>query len=186
MDYCDYIQHHYESKWSSTPIRCTWRKGPIHELPSHFRILRFAPTPKRTMWTYATCCMSMPTDTSPVELHLFSNVESDSLVELLAVVAHYHRTNSHLSLGHTVNFGRPWLPRSRCDHGLLSLPYLDGPDLEFLTLTKMPETTVRFLWLVPVFASEVQYAKSFGVDSLEQKFEEREFNYLDPLRPPVV
>jgi hypothetical protein len=50
----------------------------------------------------------------------------------VTAIAHFHRTGSALGLGHTVNFGRPWLPTSSCTHGLGSLPYLDGPDLEWL------------------------------------------------------
>lgn len=48
------------------------------------------------------------------------------------MTAHFHRTGSALGLGHTVNFGRPWLPGSSCTHGLVSLPYLFGPELEWL------------------------------------------------------
>jgi hypothetical protein len=29
-----------------------------------------------------------------------------------------------------VNLGEPWLPGSACDHGLISLPYPWGPELE--------------------------------------------------------
>lgn len=67
-----------------------------------------------------------------IELHIKSPVQSTSLVELLTVVAHYHCTATSLGVGHTVNFGRSWLPDSLCSYGLVSLPYLDGSPLEEL------------------------------------------------------
>jgi hypothetical protein len=129
--------------------------------------------------------MSQPTDDFPIELHLFSEVQTSAHVELLTAVAHYHKTGSLLDLGHTVNFGRPWMNHSKCTHGLISLPYLDGPRLEKLEMPDLRQF-VRCLWLVPVTASEVEYVKSWGLEALEKKFDEKEFNYLDPGRPSVV
>jgi hypothetical protein len=86
-----------------------------------------------------------------------------------------------MSLGHTVNFGQPWLPGSRCTFGLITLPYLDGPKLEWLE-----EPRVRFLWLIPLTESERRFKKECGLDALEGKFEEQKFNYLDPARQSVV
>lgn len=77
------------------------------------------------MWTYATCCMSQPNDPCPLELHLFSSEKSEEPVELLVVTAHYHRTAEKLGLGHSVNFGKPWILNSTCEYGLLSRPYLN-------------------------------------------------------------
>jgi hypothetical protein len=127
--------------------------------------------------------MSEERDEAPLELHLLSPVATTEHVELLTAVAHYHRTGARLGLGHTVNFGRPWLPGSRCTHGLISLPYLDGPDLEILSVDGK---TVRFLWLIPITKEEVEFKKKNGLEALEARLEEANFAYGDPKRPSVV
>lgn len=64
---------------------------------------------------------------------------------------------SPLGVGHTVNFGQPWLDASSCVHGLISLPYLDGPTLEN---PELPDgRVIKFDWLVPITPAEVQYKK---------------------------
>jgi hypothetical protein len=123
--------------------------------------------------------MSAQADADPLELHLFSPIQSDSLVELLAATAHYHLTGEYLGLNHTVNFGRPWLPGSLCDHGLISLPYLDGPALEWLICANIK---VRFLWLIPITKAEVEFKKRHGIETLESIFETKKFDYLNPTR----
>jgi len=123
--------------------------------------------------------MSQQNDAPALELHLFSPMRTESHIELLTVIAHYHLTGEYLDVGHTVNFGRPWLPESRCDHGLISLPYLDGPKLEWLDWAG---NKIRFLWLVPISAAEVEYKKLHGLEALEARFEECRFDYLNPLR----
>jgi hypothetical protein len=185
--YASAIDAHYTREWAAPIDRVRWPKGRIHELPPDFRVLVI---PRSTeIMAYATRCMSQPEDDERLELHLFTRrgtarsvpAERDSLVELLTVVAHYHRTGQRLGLGHTVNFGRPWLEGSGCSYGLISLPYLDGPDLEW---SEAPR--IRFLWLIPITEAELQYKKASGLEALEQKFEELQFDYLDPLRPSVV
>ena len=181
--YSKQIEVHYAQLWSPATGRHKLSKGPVHELPSCFEILEFQRT--RDMKAYATLCMSQFTDPPEdrLELHLFAppQGETDCLTEILSATAHYHRTGSRLGLGHSINFGQPWLPGSRCTFGLLSLPYLDGPELE-----RLVEPEVRFLWLIPVTEKEVAYKKKYGMEALEQRFEEAQFNYLDPLRHGVV
>lgn len=135
------------------------------------------------MWTYATCCMSAAGDPKAIELHLFSPREDDTIVELLAVVAHYHRTGSTLDLDHTVNFGRPWMPSSSSDHGLISLPYLDGPKLEHL---RKDSSMVEFYWLIPITKAEVEYKKVKGLEALETLFDQKELDYVNPSRPSLI
>lgn len=135
------------------------------------------------MWTYATVEMSQAEDESPIELHMFSPRRSDEVVELLVAAAHFHRTGTPLGLWHTVNFGRPWIDESLCDHGLVSLPYLDGPALEDLNTDTC---RAKFYWLIPVTLAEVRYKAMHGVAALEERFEEAGFNYVDPLRSSVV
>jgi hypothetical protein len=128
--------------------------------------------------------MSQPGDPVPLELHMFSSVQRRELVELLVATAHYHRTGAPLGLGHTVNFGQPWIKGSKCEYGFVSLPYLDGPKLE--RLGGENDGSVMFYWLVPVTKSEVEFKKRNGVEALEAKFEQASFNYLDPHRKSVA
>lgn len=95
----------------------------------------------------------------------------------------YHVTGASLGLGHTVSFGRPWLPGSLCDHGLLSLPYLDGPDLEHLHAGGVH---ARCLWLIPITCQERDFKKEHGLEALEREFDRPGFDYLDPGRQSVV
>jgi hypothetical protein len=182
-NYIRQMRKHYEDCWNSSSTVLHWDKGPTHELPANFSVLCFKPRPSRKMWTYATCGMSLSTDPEPLELHLFAPEESNQLVELLTAITHYHRNASFVGLGHTVNFGRPWMPGSACDHGLISLPYLDGPQLEWLDTGK---TRGQFLWLIPITQAEVEYKKRFGLEALEQKLEAASFDYMNPSRPSVV
>ncbi|WP_197529632.1 suppressor of fused domain protein [Botrimarina mediterranea] len=185
MEFCYQLRLHYEQQWSNNATVRSWDHGPTGQLPPEFCVLEFPPSQTRSMWTYATCCMSQANDKNPIEIHLFSDVQANAHVELLTVIAHYHRTGKQLGLGHTVNFGRPWLPGSECDHGLLSLPYLDGPNLEFFETPQFTKT-VCCLWLVPITAAEANYARCNGLEALEEKLEESRFNYLESQRPSVV
>lgn len=174
---------HYQRSWQVAGRARRWSEGPSDELPPEFCVLEVSPTAQRDMWTYATCGMSLPTEAAPVELHLFSSSQTERHVELLTVIAHHHHTARRLGLGDTVNLGRPWLPSSFCDHGLISLPYLDGPDLEQM---KCADGLVRCLWLVPITKAEVDYKKVHGIEALEKRLEEAQFDYAARTRPSVV
>ena len=122
---------------------------------------------------------------APIELHLFSPVETDEHVELLTVITHYHRSLAkQLGVGETLNFGRPWLPLSRCTHGLISLPFLDGPSLEELRVE--PSKMSRLLWLIPITPAEVAFKAQHGQEALERRFEKQAFDYSDPSRESVA
>ena len=174
---------HYQNAWGIKGRDVDFVGGPIDELPDGFAVLEFEPHKERTMWTYATCCMSQVDDDVPLELHIFSPKRSGEPVELLVATAHYHRTGHTLGLGHTVNFGKAWIDASECEYGLISLPYLDGPTLEDLELSG--GRSVKCLWLVPISKSEVEFKKANGLEALEERFDETQFNYLDPARSAV-
>src|SRR5688572_29449233 len=157
--------------------------GPIEQLPVDFIILRYPPRDNRAMWTYATCGMSQPNDVMPLELHMFSPRASPEIEELLVVTAWYHRNGAGLDVGHSVNFGRPWLKESACDRGLICLPYLDGPSLETL---RIGSDLVKCYWLIPISLAELDYKRAHGLEALEQAFERASFNYLDPQRASVI
>jgi hypothetical protein len=135
------------------------------------------------MWAYGTCGLSTIGDATPLELHLFSDEQNIGLVEALVATAHYHKTGSSLNVGHTINIGRPWVVGSKCEFGLISLPYLDGPRLECLNHGKVK---VRFLWVIPITKHELEFKKLYGLNALEDKLEAASFNYLDLYRESVV
>lgn len=181
--YADTIKAHYLKNWNVEPSIFYFDKGSIHELPYNFRILEFAPSKDRLFWTYSTCCMSQEEDMEGLELFLLSSKKDEKLIELLTAIAHYHRTGIPLALQHTVNFGQPWQDESQCTFGLISLPYIDGPNLENMYFKNR---IVKFYWLIPITKNELDLKKNKGVDALEEAFEEKSFNYLDPKRKSVV
>ena len=129
--------------------------------------------------------MSQPSDVTRLELHLFSPSQYHFHLELLTVIAHYHRTGNRLELGHTVNFGRPWMEGSACEFGLVSLPYLDGPEVEDF-FPEHGQSVVKCLWLIPITKTECKYKAENGLEALERRFDEAELDYLDPFRFSTV
>jgi hypothetical protein len=127
--------------------------------------------------------MSQPGDLYPLELHVISPYASELIVELLYFTAHYHRTGAELGLWHTVNFGRPWLVGSNCRHGFITFPYIDGPPLENL---QTDLSLIKFYWLIPIMASELEYAKANGVEALEKCFRLQRLDYANPLRNSTI
>ncbi|WP_413670063.1 suppressor of fused domain protein [Mucilaginibacter sp. Mucisp86] len=179
------IKEHYISNWGSNFEERIWTKGPIKEFDNKLTILEFKPTGKRKMWTYATCGMSAFTHEKPVELHLFSAAQDNSILELLTSVVYYHNIYQNLNLGDTINFGRAWQGDSECSYGFISLPYLDGPDLERF----YPDNSDRAIfcyWLIPITLQERNYKIQNGLEELEEKLEGSQFNYLDSNRRSVV
>lgn len=176
------IFSHYESVWGMRGRRLEFPRSSMSKLPIDFCILEFSPQPTRNMWTYATCGMSLG-GSKKIELHLFSNTKLTDIGEILAACADYHLNGAPLWVGDSVNFGRPWANSSICDFGLISLPYLDGPDLEKMKAASGED--VSFFWLIPITKAEVEYKKKYGLDSLETLFEDRNFQYNDPLRESV-
>src|SRR5437667_6520500 len=121
--YCEALRRHYVNCWGSEPEPLVFQEGSADELPSEFRVLRFAPNERRKMWTYSTVCMSQRHDAMPMELHLFAPRQNDEVVELLVVTSHYHRTGEWLGLGHTVNFGRPDRKSTRLNSSHITISY---------------------------------------------------------------
>lgn len=177
------IERHYRSHWNAMAETSAYAAGPVDQLPPGFTVLRFPPQGEQAMWTYATRGMSLPDDATPIELHVFSAHETQEIDELLFMTAHFHRTSARLGLAHTVNFGRPWVAGSTCDHGLVSLPYLDGPDLEDLVVQ---DRTIKCYWLIPITRAEREFKVRHGLEALESEFERTSFDYLDPRRKSVV
>jgi len=177
------LRAHLERFWGPAARQETLAGQPASGDPTDVSVLVFPPRAGRALWTYASADFSAKDDTAPIELHLFSPVETSAHVELLTVCSHYHQRGARLGLHHTVNFGRPWLPGSRCDYGLISLPYLDGPTLEQAEIGGRP---VQCLWLVPITLHEREYKKKHGVEALESLFQRAKMQCADLDRASVV
>ncbi len=172
------LENHYAAHWGAPLRRLRMARGPVHALDAAFEVLVFEPSAEARI--YATVCMSAA-DAAPIELHLRArpsvDVDHDAL-ELLTAAAHYHRTGARLGLGHTVSFGRAWQAGS-CTHGLVSLPYIDEPDLHWARERQC-------LWLLPITEAERDFKRQQGLDALESRFEAASLDYLDPARTSVV
>lgn len=174
---------HYKKNWLLGDYSfITLEKGPMKSLNRDFTVLVIPPNDKRAMWTYATIGMSN-TVSDPIEIHLFSENENDDLAEILTAIAYYKLTGNNVDLNDTVNFGRPWLPNSKCEYGLISLPYLDGPELEKF---RVDNTVISFYWLIPITKQERDYRCKYGIEKLEKYFDNENFNYLNPFRTSVI
>lgn len=174
------IQKHYETAFGSTATAIKFDKGPVHQLPNDFCVFEVPPGSKSKVWIYATCGMSFG-DSKPIEVFLISPKKAPELVELFYAIAHFHLTGEHLDSGHTVNFGRPWLPGSRCDYGILST--MEGAKVQWANIEKKK---VHFLWLIPITKAEREYKIKFGVDALDKKFVEKDVDCEDPLRQSAI
>lgn len=183
MNYNKIIQKHYLDNWNQEGKSIVWEMGPMNDLDNHFSILEFEPRKDTNMWAYATCCLTDDFQENPIELFMFSPKKSMECIEILTALAFYHKTESELALWHTVNFGKGWFSGSKLTHGLISLPYLDGPNLENLELG---EDLIKFYWLIPISESEAKFKDREGIEALEQKFDNGDFNYLNPNRKSVV
>lgn len=181
--YADDLSQHYRATWDVEPVTKKWFPGPMNDIVPEFQVFEFDCSPKKELIAYATCGMSALDEEAPLEVFLLSRVANDSLIELLTVVSFYHRTSARLGLGHTVNFGRPWLRNSSCTFGLLSLPYLYGPALEWFG---RESSRTRILWLIPISKAERDFKQKSGLEALESKFEESSLKYLDWNRRSAV
>jgi hypothetical protein len=152
-------------------------------MPAAFSILEFPPTAQHNFWIYSTLGMSVDNPDDLIELHVYSNCQDLTIVELLTATASFHRNHTALGLHHTVNFGRPWQLNSGCDYGFISLPYLDGEELELFYLE---DSHIHNLWLLPITKRERDYKAEKGWECLEQLFEDQGLDYINPERPSCI
>ena len=129
--YTDKLHRHYENYFGLSGKKRILDKGPKEKLHPGFFVLEFPSNQRHDFFCYCTVGMSADRlDNNLIELMVFAPKADNSLVELLTVCASYHRNVLPLNIHHTVNIGRPWLESSKCDHGFISTPYLDGDQLE--------------------------------------------------------
>ena len=180
-EYLERLGGHYRA-YFDTPEKLELDRGPTHQLPDGFHVLRFAPSRATQLFAFATCGMAIAD--GAVECFLLSPVADESQVELLTAIAWFHASGTRLAVGHTVNFGRAWLPDSGCTHGLLSLPYLHGPPLEWFRFGE--HDAAQVLWLIPITKLERDFKAQHGLEALESRFESAAFDYANPRRSSVV
>ncbi|MFE3111477.1 suppressor of fused domain protein [Kitasatospora indigofera] len=155
------------------------------EVLAGLRVLVVGPGPRGGCWTYVTagCSAGAQTDVRGLEFVMTAPVRDPRFVELMAMIAYYHCGGHRLDLEHSMPIGEPWVPGSACDHLLISLPYLHGPDLEHCPL---PEGHARVLWALPVTAAEIRYRRQHGHEALERLFDEAWIVPTDLFRASVV
>jgi hypothetical protein len=179
-NYADKLRQHYETYFGVTGKRLILDKGPKEKLHPEFYVLEFTPNQKHTMFCYCTVGMSADRlDEDSIELVIYAPKADSVLVELLTVCASYHRNILPLNIHHTVNIGQPWLNDSKCNHAFISLPYLDGEELELFCFE---EREIHCYWLIPITEEERDYKVESGCEALEQLFEEKQVDYLNPSR----
>lgn len=179
-NYTDKLRQHYETYFGLTGKRLTLDKGPKEKLHADFYVLEFSPNKKHDMFCYCTVGMSADrVDDNLLELVIYAPKADNALVELLTVCSSYHRNVLPLNIHHTVNIGQPWLDHSTCDHAFISLPYLDGQELE---LFNFEANEIHCYWLIPITEKEGDYKSKNGCEALEQLFEEKQLDYLNPNR----
>jgi hypothetical protein len=164
--YIDKLQQHFEVYFGLEGKELTLNKGPREKLHSDFFVLEFPPNKRHSMFCYCTVGMSAARlDENRIELVVYAPKSDTSLVELLTVCASYHRNVLPLNIHHTVNIGQPWLDDSKCDHAFISLPYLDGEELE---LFNFEGNEIHCYWLIPITEKERNYKIDNGCGALEQ------------------
>ncbi len=174
------LQKHYENHFKAKGTKRVWKIDPHRKLSQEFHVLEFPPGKVHKAWTYCTIGMSAErTDNNLIEIVLYSPKQEESLVELLAMITSYHNNSAPLNIHHTVNIGRPWLDDSVCTYGFISLPYLDGENLEFF---KFGDKTIHCYWFIPITEREKEFKVKNGCEALEVLFETKKINYLNPNR----
>jgi hypothetical protein len=181
------ILNHVKHFWPNSKVHEeSWQRGPIQARVPGFRILKLlSNTPQRPI-IYVTngCFASEPTNHIRHEFFIIALEDERQHLEILSMLASFHADERYrLDVGSVVNIGSPWIPGSKCDHLLISIPYPYGPTLEWL---KLPDICVRFLWTLPITQREAAFVELNGWEALEQKFDAAKVDYINPTRPSIV
>lgn len=165
----------------------TYDLGPgRREVVPGLRVLVVGPGPRGDSWAYVTAgCWAVGEEKGGhgLEFVMTGSVRDQRFVELVAMIAYYHCGGHPLDLEHSMPIGEPWVPGSACDHLLISLPHLHGPDLE---RCPVPEGHARILWALPVTAAEIEFRRRYGHEALERRFDEAGIIPTDPFRASVA
>lgn len=182
--YTERLTRHYNAYYGMQGKRLTLTTGLVEKLHKDFFVLEFPPNARHKMFCYCTVGMSADRhDDNLIELVMYSPKQAASIVELMTACASHHRNVLPLNLHHTLNIGQPWVDNSKCDHGFISLPYLDGQSLEIFNFDKKE---IHCYWLIPITETERDYKIDNGWEALEQLFEDNQLDYLNPERDSLV
>lgn len=182
------VLEHVQESWPNSTIieEQKWEKGAIQENVPGFQVLKIKSRIAGRPVIYVTngCFTAEPTQHIKHEFFLISPREERQHVETLTMLANFHADERYrLDTGSIVSIGDAWLPGSRCDHLLISVPYPYGPKLEWLRLRNI---CVRFLWALPITSREAAFVELNGLEKLEQKFDALKIDYLDPSRSSII
>jgi hypothetical protein len=159
-----------------------WTLGPALDEFPRLRVAEFAPGPKSDLWVYATIGAWEADGDARLEFLIAAPQPDQRHVELLFMAAWYHGRHQ-LGTGHTLPIGQPWLPGSKCDCFLVSLPYPFGPQLE---VCNFADWHLHVLWLLPITTAEREFKAAEGLEALEQRFDACVLDYALPERASVV
>jgi len=179
------LRKHIDNYFRAHLIReLKWDKPPSSRVHPRFRVLEVAPGPKMDLWTYISmgAWEDQHEPLGLLEFMLIVPKQNRRHVESLAMIAYYHLGN-RLGPGHTFPLGEPWVEGSRCDHMLVSRPYLFEPELE---ICELKDTHIHLLWLMPITRNERDFKIEYGQEALEQLFNEAKIQYWCIDRDSVV
>jgi hypothetical protein len=188
-DTSDSLRQHIQSFFEGHAINERfWKVGPILKTLPQFKVFEIEPGPKNNLWTYVSSGAQQASPSEGLlEFMIIAPSKNARHVELLAMTAYYHADpQRRLGLGHTFPIGESWLPGSRCDHFLVSLPYPYGPELETWQTPDEPYCHGHILWLLPITRAEREYKVLQGLEALEQRFEQMGIEYWQVDRKSVV
>lgn len=180
------VKEHLSSLWPRAHLSVRrWAKGPAEELGRDFAVIELSPTREsNNLWVYCTAGTGRTeSEAHQHEFVLLSSSSEERHIETLTMLAHYHRFESRLGLGHVVTIEHAWVEGSRCNRLLMSLPYPFGPKLEWLTA---PTITIQLLWALPITSEKADFLKQNGIEELERRFDSARLQYWDFLRESVV
>jgi hypothetical protein len=181
------VLEHVQKFWpNSTVLEEKWDEGPIEESLPGFRILKVRSRTSGRPAIYVTngCFAVESPGHIRLEFFLISPEERSQHVETLTMLANFYADERYrLDVGSVASIGDPWMPGSKCDHLLISVPYPYGPKLEWL---QVEQNCVRFLWALPITQREAAFVELNGLEALEQKFAAAKLDYLDPFRASII
>jgi len=177
------IRHHVRKFFAGhASEEHVWPLGPAQDELRRLRVMEFAPGPVIGLWVYVTVGAWEACDDPRIEFLIVTPEQDLRHNELLFMTAWYHRHHV-LKCGDTFPIGESWLPGSRCEYFLVSLPYPFGPKLESCSF---PDWHLHVRWLLPITTGEREFKVREGLEELEQRFETCGLLYWVHTRESVV
>ena len=174
-----HILEHYQKYFGKEVVFQFNRNKSKEYLNTEYCICIFQPNENRNMLTYSTNGLSLKNQKRKNELVFYAPKPNDQAVDILLAISDYHISGEMIGLNHTVNFGIPVAEKSDCKYGLISMPYIEKEDF-----FKSDDT--YFLWVIPITEKEKEFKVKDGIEKLEERFEKKNFNYLDFYRKSVI